>query len=145
MSRAVALRGRKKAVSCPNPSYGRVLGSDVVGGVVGALVTLAGVGAGVAVARATESSEGAGGFIGGGVGLLASIYPSILAQRATLRNDDCPNAGLKDILIYTLVRHAVNVTTAYAARAVFPKPIAPLVPLGLLFALPVIGKPILRT
>lgn len=145
MSRAVALRGRKKAANCPNPSYGRVLGADIVGAVVTTVITLVGVGAGIGVARATDTSVGAGAFIGGGVGLLGSIYPSMLAQRATVRNDDCPNPGFGSILIYTLVRNVAGGTTGYAARKVLPKAIAPVVPAAMLFALPLLGRPLLRT
>lgn len=88
--------------SCSRPSYGRVLGSDIVGSLVTLGITAAGVGAGYLVAKSAGVKPSYGMTGGGAVGFLGSIYPSLLTRRAVLRTSQCSDPGLGSILLYML-------------------------------------------
>ena len=107
--------------SCPRPSYTRVLVSDLGAGLVTLASVAVGATGGYYIHRAMDGGGGAGMFIGGTVGFLGGIYPSMLAQRALIRSKpDCPNPSMMKVLGYRLVQGAVAVPLVFGMRASMP-------------------------
>lgn len=124
--------------SCPRPTYGRVLGSELVGSLVIVPITLLGALVGGIVAGATrrgispinakpvsEAEKQAareriavGAAVGAGAGLLASFYPFLAVQRAVLRNPECPNPSLGKIFVANLAKGAAVTAATLGGRAV---------------------------
>ena len=136
--------------SCKRPSYGKMLGSDLVSGLVYVLSVGVGAGTGALIGRATTgTSKGTvvGALIGGGTGAIGGTYPALLAQRAVLREPgQCSDPSLGRLLGYNAARWGAAGTISVAARKLAPesKTIPSVTSLALLFGLPVLGLGIVK-
>lgn len=126
--------------SCPAPSYGRVMVSDVIG----TMVQLAFIGAGAGVGYAVTRSP-VGAFIGGGAGLIGGAYPSIAAARATVQTTPgCPDPSLGSMFVYWLASGLVKGAAGAAGKQIGPHA-APFVSMATLLVTPLLGQSILKT
>ena len=136
--------------SCPNPTYGRVLGSDAVGDLVTVGVTALGAIAGAAVAAATAPPAArakyaaVGALAGGGIGFVGSLWPNLAARRAVLRGPGCPQASMGRLLAYSLAKYGVAAAVGVGARLVEPTAAPAITTAGTFFLAPFIGKEIIR-
>lgn len=142
----------KKPAFCPNPSYGRVLGGDVLAGLVSVVTTVVGAGVGIAVAAAAPGPvEGrsrrlvAGGAVGGALGFVGGIYPSLIVQKGTLQTNDCPNPKMSDLLGYNLARAALIGLVQATGKATNNHAIATAANAGAFFLAPLVGRQIVKT
>lgn len=106
-----ALKGA--AASCPRPTYGRTLGGTVIGDVITGVFVVGGMFGGAAFAKSRESDPTSmeagkkillGGIAGGAVGGLASIYPSLLADRRTIKGPGCSRASIGRLFVSRFAR-----------------------------------------
>jgi hypothetical protein len=115
---------------------------------VGSLVTLgvtaAGVGAGYLIAKGTGVKPGISMIGGGAVGLVGSIYPSLLARRSVLRTAECSDPKLSSILLYMLAGGALRAALAAGGNATGSKSLAGLAGMAGFLTAPLVGQSIVK-
>lgn len=135
--------------SCSRPSYGRVLGSDVVGALVTALITAAGAGTGYMIAKSAGVKPVYGTVGGGAVGFVGSIYPSLATRRAVLRTSTCRDPGLGSIFLYMLAGSVLRATVAGVPRMALTGPaqnaVASVAGLAGFLTAPLLGQSIVKS
>lgn len=112
-------------------------------------VTAPGTTAGAVLGALTSSRKRVliGTVIGAGVGAVGGFVPALYAQRATIRSAGCENPGLGDLALYDVAAVGVVGAVGAAARQLGadPKTVGGLGSLASLFAMPLLGRAILRT
>jgi hypothetical protein len=121
MRRQLALAPLGAFPSCPKVTYGKVLASDLVGDAVIFGATGLGALAGAATARAAGKNTKPSTIAGAAVGLLASLYPSLLARRAAIRNPSCPSPGLGSLLVYSIAKMGIGALAGVATQRALPE------------------------
>lgn len=107
--------------SCPRPSYGRVLGSDLISGLAQVGFVAAGALGGYAIGKRSGDAEAVkGAFLGGAAGLVGGFYPTMMVQRATLRGPECPNPSMVRIFGYRAASTAAAALLGLGLRQVWP-------------------------
>jgi len=134
--------------SCTRPTYGGVLAGDLMGGLAQLAFVAGGAGVGFVASKAFAPSRATvGAIVGAGVGAIGGIYPSLLAQRAGTRTPDCAAPSLAALFGYTVVKTAIAGAVGVATRQLWPtnKTLPGVVSLGVLLAVPLAGRALIRT